>query len=65
MEKRRLRGDLFVHYNSLKEGCNKLGLGLFCVTSNRIREYGLKLCQGRFRMEVGKNFLRESGEALE
>lgn len=47
-------------YNFLKGGHSQVGGGLFSqVTSKRMKGKGLKLCQGRFRLEIGKNFLME------
>lgn len=58
MEKRRLRGELVTVYSFLKGGCNEEGVRLFpLMPSNRWQGSRLTLLQGRFGLDIRKDFL--------
>ncbi|KAK4828315.1 hypothetical protein QYF61_025327 [Mycteria americana] len=66
-EERRLQGDLLEAFQYLKGAYKKAGEGLFIrKCSDRMRDNGFKLKEGRFRLDIRKKFFtNEGGETLE
>ena len=58
LEKRRLRGALIAVHSFLKEGSRRGGADLLSlVTSDRTCGNGMKLCQGKFRLDTKEKVL--------
>ncbi|KAF4791521.1 hypothetical protein TURU_129816 [Turdus rufiventris] len=60
LEERRLRCDLITLYSFLKSDCSQVGFGLFHqATTDRTRGHSLKLCQGKYRLDIREKFFTE------
>ena len=58
--KRRLREDVIALFQDMKGAYSESGIGLFSlVTGNKMRGNGLKLHQGKFRLDIRKHFFTE------
>lgn len=59
----RLRGDLTAVYSSSQGEAQGIDLFLLLI-SNRTRGNGLRLCQGRFKLDIRERFFTEGDGAL-